>query len=137
GTFFAPERAPQLDCAVYTLRFAGGAIGIVGCGMVSTPKMSHEDVFVAGQNGVAEIGGGFDNADRLVYVLRSEADELHEETFTDSDPFRAEFEHFHECVEEEQEPLTSGAEGREAIRLCLAVKESARTGQAVGLSEGR
>ncbi|MGD8236969.1 MAG: Gfo/Idh/MocA family oxidoreductase [Armatimonadota bacterium] len=137
GAFFAPERAPQLDCAVYTLRFGGGGIGTVGCGMVSTPKMSHEDVFVAGQNGVAEIGGGFDSADRLVYVLRSEADELHEETFADSAPFRAEFEHFHECVEEGREPLTSGAEGREAIRLCLAVKESARTGQAVRLSSQR
>ncbi len=133
GTLFAPQRAPQLDCAVYTVRFASGAIGTVGCGMVSTPKMSHEDVFLAGENGVAEIGGSFDNADRLVYVLRSDAGEVHEETFPDSDPFRAEFEHFYECVEEEREPLTSGAEGREAVRLCLAVKEAVRTGQPVKL----
>ena len=133
GTLFAPQRAPQLDCAVYTVRFAGGAIGAVGCGMVSTPKMSHEDLFVAGENGVAEFAGRFDNSDRLVYVLRSEADELHEETFPDSDPFRAEFEHFYECVENDYEPLTSGAEGREAIRLCLAVKQSARSGKPVRL----
>jgi len=137
GTLFAPERAPQLDCAVYTVRFASGGIGTVGCGMVSTAKMSHEDVFVAGENGVAEIGGRFDNADRLVYVLRTARDEVHEETFPASDPFRAEFEHFHECVEEEREPLTSGAEGREAVRLCLAVKESARAGQPVALGSPR
>jgi predicted dehydrogenase len=133
GTFFARERAPQLDCAVYTVRFSNGAIGTVGCGMVSTPRMSHEDLFVAGERGVAEIGGRFDNADRLVYVLRSDPDQVHEETFPDSDPFRAEFEHFYECVEEEREPLTSGAEGGKAVRLCLAVKESARAGRPVKL----
>lgn len=133
GTFFAPERAPQLDCAVYTVRFASGAIGTVGCGMVSTPKMSHEDLFVAGEHGVAEIGGRFDQADRLIYVLRTDPDNVHEETFPDSDPFGAEFEHFYECVEQGCEPLASGPEGREAVRLCLAVKQSARSGRPMTL----
>ncbi|MBC8459211.1 MAG: Gfo/Idh/MocA family oxidoreductase [Deltaproteobacteria bacterium] len=46
-TFFAKERKPQIDCAVYTLRFSSGAIATVGAGMVSMGSFSFEDFRLA------------------------------------------------------------------------------------------
>jgi len=44
-----------------------------------------------------------------------------------------EIEHFLTCIMDDSEPLVSGEEGKEALRICLAAQESARTGSIVKL----
>jgi predicted dehydrogenase len=44
-----------------------------------------------------------------------------------------ETDHFIECLRTGRQPLVTGEDGLAAVRIALAVEESARTGQAVGL----
>ncbi|MBM4086363.1 MAG: Gfo/Idh/MocA family oxidoreductase [Planctomycetes bacterium] len=132
-SFFAPQRAPQLNCGVYTIRFKSGAIATVAAGMVSCPGMNFEDFWVATDTATTEVFGRFDCAETLRYVFRNDARNVHEEKFPGSDPFAAEMKHFLECVKTGKTPLTSGEEGQKAVQLCLAVKQSARTGAPVAL----
>jgi len=126
--FNARHHAPQLNVALYTARFASGAIAMVGAGMVSipTPGMIFEDIYVACTHGIAEVSGPFDNPNKLTYAFRDDFRKMHTETFGD-DPFVREFEHFDECVRTGASPLTSGYEGMKAVELCHAVKRSARS----------
>ncbi len=133
--FHAEHRAPQLNVALYTARAKSGAMAQVGAGMVAfpVPGMMFEDVYVACEHGIAEVSGDFDNPVRLRWALRSAPDALHHESFEGEEPFRDEFLHFAECVRTGATPVTSGAESRKAIELCLAVKRSARTREIVTL----
>ena len=131
GTFFAPERKPQIDCAVYTLRFKSGAIATVGAGMVSMPGFAFEDYYMANENGVAEVSGSFDSADVIRYALRSDPKNVHEESYPGADAFTAEIQHFIECSKTGAEPIANGAAGKKAIAICRAVKKSAETGEPV------
>jgi UDP-N-acetylglucosamine 3-dehydrogenase len=131
GTFFAPERKPQIDCAVYTLRFKSGAIATVGAGMVSMQGFNFEDYYIANENGVAEVSGRFDSAEVIRYALRADPGNTHEESYSGADAFRAEIEHFIECSETGAEPIASGEAGKKAIAICRAVKKSAEIGQPV------
>ena len=92
GTFFAPARKPQIDCAMFTLRFKSGAIGVVNAGMVSMGAFSFEDFYVANENGVAEVTGGFDRAEILRYALRDNPNDVQKESYPNFDAFRAEIE---------------------------------------------
>jgi len=131
GTFFAPERKPQIDCAVYTLKFKSGAIATVGAGMVSMQGFNFEDYYIANKNGVAEVSGRFDSAEVIRYALRSDPQNLHEESYPDADAFRSEIQHFIDCSITGAEPIASGEAGKKAIAICRAVKKSAQIGEPV------
>ena len=131
GTFFAPARKPQIDCAVYTLRFKSGAIAAVGAGMVSMPAFDFEDYYIANENGVAEVSGRFDSAETIRYALRSDPENVHEENYPGAGAFRAEIEHFIECSKTGAEPIANGGAGKKAIAICRAVKRSAEIGEPV------
>jgi predicted dehydrogenase len=133
--FHAEHHAPQLNVALYTLRMKSGAIAQVGAGMVAfpAPGMVFEDLWVACENGIAEVSGDFDNPTKLRWALRSAQNEVHEESFAGEDPFIAEFAHFEECVRTGATPITSGPECLKSVALCLAVKQSARSREAVVL----
>jgi predicted dehydrogenase len=130
-TFFAVQRAPQLNCATATIRFKSGAIASLAAGMVSCPGMNFEDFWVATDVGTAEVFGRFDCAEALRYVFRTDVRNVQEERFPGSDPFVAEMRHFLDCAQSGKPPLTSGEEGKRAVQLCRAIKESARTGKPV------
>jgi len=123
---------PQLNCAAYTLRFASGALASVAVGMVSAPALSQETLFVAGEGGVVEISGPFDSPQLVRWARRAIGEELQAETH-EGDAFALEFAHFAACCAGQATPLVSGAEGRAAVELCLAVKQSARSGLPVEL----
>ncbi|MBD3182887.1 hypothetical protein GF312_11390 [Candidatus Poribacteria bacterium] len=131
GTFFAPHRKPQIDCAVYTLKFRSGAIATVGAGMVSMPAFNFEDFYMANENGVAEISGQFDSVENLRYSFRSKPDEINEEKYPDADAFANEIRHFMECSETGKKPVASGEAGMKAVAICRAVKKSAESGKPV------
>ena len=133
STAFAEQRAPVINCAVYTIRFKSGAIGSVGAGMVSSPALGTEEYFIATDAGVAEVSGGFDSSDTIRYAFRNDPKDVKEEQSRDFDPFVLEISHFLECVDSGAEPLTSGYEGMKAVELCLAVKQSARENRPVTL----
>jgi len=133
GTYFAPHRKPQIDCAVFTLRFKSGAIGVVNAGMVLMGAFSFEDFYVANENGVAEVTGGFDRAETLRYALRKDPNDVHQESYPNFDAFRAEIEHFIACIQTGSEPIASGEAGMKAVAICRAVKRSAEIGVPVEL----
>ena len=133
GTFFAPHRKPQIDCAMFPLRFKSGAIGVVNAGMVSMGSFSFEDFYVANANGVAEVIGRFDSAETLRYSFRDDSETLEEENYPNFDSFRAEIEHFIECIQTGSEPRASGEAGMKAVAICRAVKRSAEIGEPVVL----
>lgn len=131
GTFFAPHRKPQIDCAVYTLRFKNGAIANVGAGMVSMPPFNFEDYFIANENGVAQVSGHFDSAEYIRYSFRKNPQKVHEESYPGADSFKLEIEHFIECSKTGKEPRASGEAGKKAVAICRAVKKSSDTGKPV------
>ena len=133
GTYFAPHRKPQIDCAVFTLRFKSGAIGVVNAGMVSMGSFSFEDFYIANEKGVAEVTGGFDRAEILRYAFRKGPETAHEENYPNFDSFRAEIEHFIECIQTGSKPRASGEAGMKAVAICRAVKRSAEIGEPVTL----
>ena len=133
GTFFAPARKPQIDCAMFTLRFKSGAIGVVNAGMVSMGAFSFEDFYVANENGVAEVTGGFDRAEILRYALRDNPNDVQKESYPNFDAFRAEIESFITCIQTRGKPRASGEAGLKAVAICRAVKESAAIGAPVEL----
>lgn len=133
GTFFAPHRKPQIDSAMFTLRFKSGAIGVVNAGMVSMGGFSFEDFYAANENGVAEVTGRFDSAETLRYSFRDDPETLQEENYPNFDSFRAEIEHFIECIQTGIEPRASGEAGMKAVAICRAVKRSAEIGEPVEL----
>jgi predicted dehydrogenase len=131
GTFFAPHRKPQIDCAVYTLRFKSGSIANVGAGMVSMPPFNFEDYYIANENGVAQVSGHFDSAESIQFAFRKDPQKVHEESYPGADSFKAEIEHFIECAKTGAEPRASGEAGKKAVAICRAVKKSSETGKPV------
>jgi predicted dehydrogenase len=118
------DRAPQLNCAVLTLRFRSGAIGTLAAGMVGSPPFLEEDFWVATEAGVAEVRGPFDNPNSLRWCLRSDRKER-VESF-EGDPFSLELDEFLDCVRTGRTPLTNGQEGMGSLELCERWKTAAR-----------
>ena len=131
GTFISHQYAPQIDGAVATIRFRNGSVASLGAGMVGIGGLRSEDYYVSTEKGVAEASGPFDNLDTLRYALRDDPNNVVEESFPDSDPFKEEIRHFLACVRSGETPAVTGEDGRKAIELCLAIKEAARTGRPV------
>jgi predicted dehydrogenase len=48
-------------------------------------------------------------------------------------PYRAEIEHFAECIEQGRQPLNNGAHALHNLNLVLAAYEAAKTGKVVAL----
>jgi len=130
-SFFAEQRKPQINCAVYTFRFKSGAIATVGAGMVSIPAFNFEDYFVATDEGVAEVTGSFDSAEKIRYAFRKDPNNAKEEVYAGVDSFKNELNHFIECSKTGKEPIASGEAGKKAVAICRAVKKSAEIGEPV------
>jgi len=131
GNLFNERWAGQLDAAAVTLRFRSGAVACVGCGQVYEWPFATESTALGHENAVVEIAGSFDNPERLRYVLRSEPDRVVSVEQGQSDLFEAELRHFADCLRSGAQPLVSGEEARASVAVCLAVKESARSGRPV------
>ncbi|MFP4056161.1 MAG: Gfo/Idh/MocA family protein [Candidatus Brocadiia bacterium] len=135
GTLFMAERAPVPDAAAATLRFASGGVAVLGIGYGCEWPMAREEVLLATPRMVFELQGGFDRADQLRYCYRENPGEVTTEQA--EAPYRGgfpeEMEHFVHCATTGARPRADGVAGREAVRICLAVKESIRTGAPVEL----
>ena len=135
GTLFMAHRAPVADAAAATLKFASGGVAALGIGYGCEWSMAKEEVLLATPSMVFELQGGFDRADQLRYCCRDHPDHVHTETAAQPyhGGFPEEIAHFIRCVADGAPPLADGVAGRESARICLAIKQSIRTGQAVDL----
>ncbi|NQT51066.1 Gfo/Idh/MocA family oxidoreductase [bacterium] len=135
GNLFMKHRAPVADCAAVTLRFASGGIAALALGYGCEWSMAREEVLLATPKMVFELQGGFDRADQLRYTSRENPADVQQRPAEQpyGGGFPEEIAHFIECATRGQAPRADGLAGREAVRICLAIKESIRTGKPVEL----
>jgi predicted dehydrogenase len=120
------------DSAVFTLRFKNGAIAVLGGGCTSDSRMSRECLDIHYERGLARVWGGLDLPYNLTLLMR-DGDLPEQHVFDGSDGIREEIRHFIECIQEGGTPLATGIDGREAVRIALAVIESSGQGRPVQL----
>ncbi len=140
GTLFMKHRAPQIDAATVTLRFVSGAVAGLSVGYGSEWPMAREQMAFATEKIVVDCDGRFDRPDVFRGVYRNEPTKLlplEMPPNADFAGFDTEIDHFLTCVRQRREPLAPGRDGREAVRLCLAVKESVRSGRVVEMRDFR
>ncbi len=133
GNLFNPAYPDQVDTAAVTLRFRNGAIAAVAAGQASEWGFATENLTFSHQNAVVDVCGGFDRPFDLRYVLKGDPQNVVERNFAGFDAFEAELRHFADCIRDDTDPLVPGEEGRASVGLCMAVKQSVRTGQVVKL----
>jgi predicted dehydrogenase len=108
------------------IRFANGVVACVEAGWVlpdSHPRRADFKLEVIGSHGMAQVdllGGGLAVCTERGWELPPMGQALD-----------AEIAHFLDCILDDRQPLVSGEDGREALRLSLAAEESARTGRIV------
>ena len=135
GTLFMKHRAPVADAAAVTLRFASGGVAALGLGYGCEWSMAREELLLATPTMVFEIQGGFDRGDQLRYCRRDNPNDIttHIAEAPYQGGFPEEMAHFIHCITHDEEAAADGIAGRESVRVCLAIKESIRTGQPVTL----
>ena len=114
------------DTAVMTLEFESGAIGTLVTSWAMRP--GHEEYTLYGSNGALTTREGprFIGIDGKVIKpeLPGPVDSYHEEV-----------EHFADCIINKTEPLISGEEGYEALKIVVAAYKSAEEGRIIALAE--
>ena len=135
GNFFMPEFSPQIDSAIFTLRFKNGAIAGVGAGYASEWGFAREELSFASEKVAGEVTGLFDRPEKLRYVYRKKPAQVQEKNFSNADGFPGEISHFLNCLKTGTEPAVTGKEGLAALKVCQAVKTSVRTGKPVFLKD--
>ena len=114
------------DHALITLGFEGGT-GIVETNWLTPHKT--RTLSVVGTEGIAYV-------DYISQSLKLYNHEWIREAKIDRrEPLRNELEHFIECVENGERPITDGEAGLHALRVALLAQESARTGRVMEVKE--
>ncbi len=136
------HRMEAEDAGVAVIRFRGGALGVVEGSTLTYPENLEGSVALFGERGSAKVGGTALNRKvlwKLAGELEHERELLTREQLDPSSVYgsshRAVIANMLAAVREDREPKTNGPEARKSVALVLAMYESARTGQAVMLSE--
>ncbi len=122
----------QIDSAVFTLRFRNRCMAGVCAGAWARGPLKGERLIMYSKRGIAEISGEFERP-RLLRIAPYEGGGEQRHDIEDADPFRDEVQHFVECVRCDLDPVATGMDGRKALEVTLAVKESARTCRPVSI----
>jgi len=118
------------------LGLSGGRSGLINASWASHLPMASRGV--VGTKGTAAIcGDGF--FDFMDYRIKA-GNMSHEEVIRMNDPFDAESyytenKHFIECIKNGKQPLVTAENGLSALRVSLAILESAKTGQTVQIGK--
>ena len=121
--------AGDIDTAVVTLRFAGGALAVI----TNSRRAAYgydQRIEVHGSNGMLQAGNVLENT-----LVKSNSSGVTSEKplhfFLEryADAYRAELEHFVKVVQGEAEPEVSGLEGERALLLAEAAQRSLETGR--------
>ncbi|MCM8758217.1 MAG: Gfo/Idh/MocA family oxidoreductase [Candidatus Omnitrophica bacterium] len=124
GNLFMPEFSPQIDTAIFTLRFENGSIAGVGAGYASEWRFAKEQLTFATEKVICEVIGSFDNPRNIQYIYRNNPSQVFEKYFEQPDGFFEEIEHFVDCIKNNTRPAVGGEEGLYALKVCEAVKKS-------------
>jgi len=135
GNFFRPDFSPQIDSAIFTLKFEKGAIAGVGAGYASEWGFAREEISFATSKFAGQVSGPFDRPEKIQYIQRDKPAEIQERNFINCDGFSEEISHFLSCLQGKSKPAVTGKEGLEALKVCLAVKKSIRQQKPVKLKE--
>lgn len=124
----------RLDYALVTLRFASGAIAHVE-GHWGYPAPFCYSIEVAGSRAMVWI----DSTDRPPVELVGGQIKPGEspDVAVGKSPFESELEDFIRCLKTGEEPMVSGRDAVEALRISLAAAESIETGRAVEMGRSR
>ena len=128
------------DYGVIVIRYKDGKIGTIEGSAIIYPKNLEETLTITGEKGTVVIGG---MAVNKINTWRIEGDKEEEYLKTESgDPnsvygfgHKALFKDFIEALEENREPLVSGIQGMEAMKIILAAYKSQMTGLPVKFDE--
>jgi predicted dehydrogenase len=124
------------DCAVMTFRFPNGSVAALYETFAypgSYPHGVDRSVEVLGDEGVLHVdfmaqpvravtGSGYEVVDSVTWPMGEKGIE---------GALLAEVEHFVDCVKRGKIPLTTGEDGKLAIKIAIAAREAAETGKAV------
>ena len=116
------------DYFVITLKYKSGAIAVTERSQANMPRWNDfTTITIIGTEG--EINTGTQEESRWTYG----EDGLKVMTSDNAHPFEREIKEFIDSLEEGRPPEVRGEDGRKALAMCLAAKESIRTGEVVGL----
>jgi predicted dehydrogenase len=125
------------DFALVTLRFRSGAMAHVE-GTWADPGGFKVGFEIAGDSGLLEYN--FNQPSGVAFTSVSTVEEgaragvVIPENPTGRNPYQEEIAHFLRCLETGEQPIITPRDGLEAVRICEAAIESARTGRVVSLA---
>ena len=119
------------DVAEAIVEFDNGAFGSIHLDMIQRSAVRRCQVI--GSKGSIDWDASTDCLKLKIPANGNDVD-LHRGRKVDhNEMYRAELQHFLECVETKQAPMVDGKEGLETLKLALAVKRSAQMGQRINL----
>ena len=126
--------AGDIDSAMVTLKAKDGALGFIN----NSRRCAYgydQRVELFGEKGMLQAGNRRKTTVSMHGGASTGAEDVLLNFFIDryGEAYAAEIDHFVDCVENGAKPLTSFADGREALRLADAALESVRTGCTVKL----
>jgi predicted dehydrogenase len=119
------------DVAEAIVEFDNGAIGSIHLDMIQRSAVRR--CRVIGSKGSLDWDASTDCLKLKIPANGNEVDLHRGRNMDRNEMYRAELQHFLECVKTKQAPMVDGKEGLETLKLALAVKRSAQKGQRVDL----
>lgn len=124
GNLFMPAFSPQIDTAIFTMRFQNDSIAGIGAGYASEWGFAKEQVTFVTDKAVCEVSGPFDRPRTIQYIYRDKPTQVLEKYFEQPDGFLEEITHFVDCIKNNKRPAVGGEEGLYSLKVCEAVKKS-------------
>ncbi|NPV09919.1 MAG: Gfo/Idh/MocA family oxidoreductase [Anaerolineae bacterium] len=132
GRFFAAGRDLTSE-AVATIRFRNGSIVSLAAGSGGIWGYDQSERWVLNYDLLnAELSGPFDSP-RLLRMMRRDAATTEERWWAETSGWPEQMQHFLACVRGQEEPRATAEDGRAALELGLALKQSIREGRPVDL----
>jgi len=109
------------DHAIITLNFENGSNGLIETNWYTPHKV--RALTVVGSKGIAEVN-------YIEVTLRIfDKEWVRDAKIEKEEPLKLELEHFIDCIKHNKEPLVSGEDGKQVLKVALRAGESSRTGK--------
>lgn len=136
GSHFVEGR-DTISAAAVSLRFGGGAMVTLAAGSGGIWGYDASERWVLNYAGLnAELAGPFD-VPRHLRLMRRDGAGIEERWWPDASGWAEQMRHFVDCLRGEALPRATGEDGKRALQLGLAVKESVTTGIPVTIDLSR
>lgn len=118
---------------VCTLRFRNGSIASLAAGTAGIWAYDESERWVLSYDRLnVELSGPFD-VPRKMRVIKREGGPVEEHWWQEASGWGEQMQHFIDCIEGKAQPRASGEEGKRALQIGLAVKQSIREQKPVEL----